>query len=79
MTAIKLPQPPKPAGGIVSGFDAIPAYTADQLRADRLAVAAAVIEACAAKFAELMENDPWSHYSVHVAAIRALKIEGETR
>ena len=50
-------------------------YTADQLRADRLAVTAAVIEACAAKFSELMEDDPWSHYSVHCDAIRAIKLE----
>jgi hypothetical protein len=50
MTAIKLPEMPEPKGGtscVRRCKDATFLYTADQLRADRLAVAQAVREACA--------------------------------
>ena len=49
MSAIELPPLPEPAGEVhVPKWGFGPGYTADQLRADRLAVAQAVREACAA-------------------------------
>lgn len=82
MTTITLPPLPEPADidrhlptNIV-----IRGYTADQLRADRLAVAQAVIEACeraCVAQASRWLTSPRDIYVAHecVAAIRAIQIE----
>ena len=77
MSAIELPPLPEPAGEVhVPKWGFGPGYTADQLRADRLAVAQAVREAAAAYV-----RDNYQDHTVASLcdAIRAIQIEGETR
>jgi hypothetical protein len=81
MTSITLPPLPEPGmrgpSGTGTYFDG---YTADQLRADRLAVAQAVQEACAAACVAQASRFLTSQRDIYVAhecvaAIRAIQIE----
>lgn len=78
---IKWPPLPEPYAWPVYGP---PLFTADQLRARDLAVAQAVIEACAAMCDNEWNGDADTYeanaaYNECADAIRAIKIEGETR
>jgi hypothetical protein len=80
MTTITLPPPPLPneLGRDSNAFRSWPVYgyTADQLRADRIAVAAAVLDACARDIEGYTEAG-WAGLSAYQIAdtIRSLKIE----
>lgn len=68
MTTITLPPLPEP---LPLSYRGDVGYTADQLRADRLAVAQAVIEACAA----VCDADPLTVGFLAAKNIRAIQIE----
>lgn len=81
---IKLPPLPEPASIMAphsrNFVGSVQAFTADQLRADRLAVAQAVREACAA-LCDNRKEDYWPETPIYGAlsrqadAIRAIKLK----